>query len=193
VKQADTEAFGSESAPASTTNEEAAAVLSDATDSSAWSLLSGHGSNLKAGRFARSVSAGAGPARNTSLEARDLSRPAAAPHLQPYVDRNFPVAARLARAEGKATVSATIRPDGTPTDIRVVHVDPHGRGFGETCTRTLHHGPAWKPELNRDGRPVSSQVTYTCRFELPKDVGITTDAPTSGAGANRVWTKPAGG
>src|SRR5690606_10581114 len=188
-----TSAPDSASVDPSSALEEPAEILTDRSDASAWSLLSGSGTSLGTGRFARSTGSLTGTTRATALLARDLSRPAIAPHLKPYVDRNFPVAAKLARAEGRATVSATIRPDGTPTDIRVVHVDPRGRGFGETCTRTLHHGPAWKPELNRDGRPVSSQVTYTCRSELPKDVGITTDAPTSGAGANRGWTKPASG
>jgi outer membrane biosynthesis protein TonB len=174
-------------------HEDPAPLLTDTADSADWALLSGQGTSLGGARLARSVGAGSGAIRNIALEARDLSRPAIAPYLKPYVERNFPVAAKLARVEGKATVRATIRPDGIPTDIRVVQVDPRGRGFGETCTRTLHHGPPWKPELNRDGRPIFSQVTYTCEFSLPQNLSINSDAPTSGAGANRIWTKPAGG
>jgi hypothetical protein len=113
--------------------------------------------------------------------------------LQPLIDANFPVAARLARAEGTVTISAVIQADGNPTDVRVVSVDPKGRGFGETCSRTVHQGPDWKPKLNRDGRPVVAKISYTCRFSLPEDLASTIEEPTTGVGANRVWTKPAGG
>lgn len=160
-------------------------------------LPSGSGLALGRGSTTNPGSGGMGfpgrIARSSTLAARDLSRPAIPPPLQPIVDANFPAAARLARVEGSVTISAVIQPDGNPTDVRVVDVDPRGRGFGETCTRTVHQGPDWQPKLNRDGRPVPSQVTYTCRFRLPDDLAVDIDAPTTGAGANRAWTKPAGG
>lgn len=178
--------------------EDAAAELaaSEFGDSD-FQLPSGSGLALGRGSIARPGSGGTGltggTARNTSLSARDLSRPAIPPHLQPLIDANFPVAARLARVGGTVTVSAIIQEDGNPTDVRVVSVSPSGRGFGETCSRTVHEGPDWKPKLNRDGRPVASKVTYTCKFSLPEDIAGTVDGQAEGVGANRVWTKPAGG
>jgi hypothetical protein len=178
--------------------EDAAAELaaSEFGDSD-FALPSGSGMALGRGSIARPGSGGTGlsggTARNTSLSARDLSRPAIPPHLQPLIDANFPAAARLARVGGTVTVSAIIQEDGNPTDVRVVSVNPSGRGFGETCSRTVHEGPDWKPKLNRDGRPVASKVTYTCTFTLPKDVASSVDGPTEGVGANRIFTRPAGG
>lgn len=158
---------------------------------SASGIVLGRGSIARPGQGGGRL--GVGLARSVSLTARDLSRPAIAPELQPLVDSNFPVAARLARVEGSVTVSALIQPDGNPTDVRVVAVDPRGRGFGETCSRTVHQGPDWKPKLNRDGRPVPAKVEFTCKFSLPDQAASEFDAPTTGAGANRVWTEPAGG
>jgi hypothetical protein len=173
-------------------------VASDFGDAD-FSLPSGSGLALGRGSIARPGQGGGGlgdgTSRNVSISARDLSRPAIPPHLQPLIDSNFPVAARLARVEGSVTVSAIIQPDGNPTDVRVVSVDPRGRGFGETCSRTVHQGPDWKPKLNRDGRPVPAKVEFTCAFSLPDNLHAPSefDAPTNGIGANRVWTKPAGG
>ena len=92
--------------------------------------------------------------------------------------------------DGDVTVSALISPEGRPSDLRVEAVDPEGRGFGEACSRSVHQGPAWKPKLNRDGRPLASRVTYTCKFRLPDDAR----APSASAatpGGPQTWSHAA--
>jgi len=174
--------------------DDAAAPLASADfGDSDWSLLSGSGSALGGGKLGLARRGSGSRKRATTLKARDLSRNAQAPHLDPLVQRNFPAAARLARVEGRVTISAVIQASGTPTDIRVEDVSTRGRGFGETCSRTVHEGPDWKPKLNRDGRPVASKVHYTCQFRLPKHLLSESAGPSKGTGANRVWTRPAGG
>ncbi len=147
--------------------DEAAEILSSDPSDTTWAALSGTGTTLGGGLSGRPGRATV-QSRETVLAARDLSRKAKAPDLDPLVQRNFPTAARMASVGGTVTVSAWIAKDGTPSDVRVESVTPQGRGFGETCSRTVHQGPSWKPELNRDGRPVASRVTYTCHFRLPK-------------------------
>lgn len=132
-----------------------------------WAAYRGAGSKLGAtgsGRTGRDREL----KRETVLAARDLSRRAEAPDLSGLVLRNYPVSARMARVEGTVTVSALVGADGNPSDVRVQSATPSGRGFGEACSRTVHEGPDWKPELNRDGRPVAVRATYTCKFNLPK-------------------------
>ena len=38
-------------------------------------------------------------------------------------------------------------------------------GFGEACERTVR-GARWEPPIDRDGSAVSTEITYTCRFEV---------------------------
>ncbi len=170
---------------------EAAAPLATAADSSSdWEMVSGSGTALGRGGLGRPSGAG-GVGRVTTLAPRDFSREAQAPALQPYVDRNFPGIARMYKVDGDVTVSALINPEGVPSDLRVENVDPGGRGFGESCSRSVLQGPRWKPKLNRDGRPIPARVTYRCKFRLPEDAK-NASAATTGTGANRVWSHSAG-
>jgi len=38
-------------------------------------------------------------------------------------------------------------------------------GFGDAC-RAVLQGAIWTAPLDRSGRPVSTLVTYTCRFDV---------------------------
>lgn len=170
---------------------EAAAPLATSADpSSDWEMVSGSGTALGRGGLGRPSGAG-GVGRVTTLAPRDFSREAQAPALQPYVDRNFPSIAGMYKVDGDVTVSALINPEGVPSDLRVESVDPGGRGFGESCSRSVLQGPRWKPKLNRDGRPVPARVTYRCKFRLPEDAK-NAGVASSGTGANRVWSHSAG-
>ncbi len=177
--------------------EAAAPVLvSDFADSSDnFTMVTGEGTRLSGGRAGK-VGGGTGRGRGpaTKVAARDLSRNPIAPMLTPYINRNYPSSARMNGVSAEATLRLVIQADGTTTDIRVRSVSRKGYGFGETCSRSLHQGPKWKPALNRNGRPITFEVTYTCTFLAPKrDVASSSGKPTVGSGANRVWAKPAGG
>lgn len=187
----DAQALNEEAGPSS--DELAAPIATADFGSDGWAILSGEGNALRGGVLGRPGRGEGARPTSTTVKARNLSRDAKPPHLDPLVQRNFPAAAKLARVSGTVTVSAIINERGRPTDVRVVQVTPHGRGFGETCSRTVLEGPDWKPRLNRHGRPVAAKVQYKCDFRAPKGLPQDVDAPTSGAGANRIWTKPAGG
>lgn len=168
-------------------SEDAAPLLTAEGSSADWALLSGTGTGLS-GRRRGAGGSSEGFGRALTLSARDLSRDAIAPDLRPWVEQNFPGHARMSGVSGTATISAFIDPSGVPSDVRVEAVDPSGRGFGEACTRTLHQGPRWKPKLNRDGRPLSARVTYTCVFKNPTaHQSPSATAGASGAAANRIW------
>jgi hypothetical protein len=38
-------------------------------------------------------------------------------------------------------------------------------GFADACERTVRTA-RWEPPLDRDGRTVATEITYTCRFEV---------------------------
>jgi len=40
-----------------------------------------------------------------------------------------------------------------------------GDGFGKSCQRTLL-ASVWTPPLDRKGKPVSTWVTYRCKFRI---------------------------
>ena len=190
-RSGDAQAEAAEPGPSS---EELAAPLTTSDFGNAnFAMLSGQGSSLGSGGLGRPGRGSGARPTSTTVSARDLSRSASPPHLDPLVQRNFPAAAKIARVGGTVTVSALIQPDGNPTDIRVISVSPSGRGFGETCSRTVHEGPNWRPKLNQHGTPVASRERYTCHFRPPEGAPADVDGPTSGVGANRIWTKPAGG
>ena len=50
-----------------------------------------------------------------------------------------------------------------PDDL--VLVSQSTNGFGDACRATLRDS-IWSAPLDREGRPVSTLVTYTCRFEV---------------------------
>ncbi len=135
---------------------------------------------------------GSGTGSGAGGAPRDLSRGAIPPDLRRLLFVNYPPSARMERTEGTATVRVTVHPDGHTSDLRVTSVRPGGRAFGETCSRTVLQGPKWKPALDIAGKAISTTATYTCRFELPEaSAPAATSRPTSGTGANRVWTRPA--
>lgn len=105
---------------------------------------------------------------NTPATARvvplgDLSRPPRPPDLNATLEQNYPRQARLDGVEGEAVVRARIRADGAIERIRIVSQTLDG--FGGACRRTLE-GSQWSPPLDRDGRAVSTEISYTCRFQV---------------------------
>jgi periplasmic protein TonB len=97
------------------------------------------------------------------VPAANLSRPPRAPGLDADLERNYPAEARRTGVSGTAVLRVEILPDGRVG--KVERVSESFGGFGEACTRTVRAGK-WQPPLDKDGRPVSTQITYTCRFEV---------------------------
>ena len=97
------------------------------------------------------------------LKLADLSKPPRAPVLNDVLERNYPENARKRGVEGKAVLRVRVMPDGHVKDLIVLAES--GGGFGDACRRTLRES-IWSPPLDRDARPVSTFVSYTCTFEV---------------------------
>ncbi|MES1207157.1 MAG: TonB family protein, partial [Pseudomonadota bacterium] len=98
-----------------------------------------------------------------TLKLADLSEAPRAPVLNDVLERNYPEEARKRGVQGKAVLRVRVMPDGHVRDLMVVAES--GGGFGEACRRTLRNS-IWSPPLDRDARPVSTFVSYTCTFEV---------------------------
>jgi protein TonB len=102
----------------------------------------------------------AGP---TVVRVADLGKRPHAPDLNAKLERNYPSTARQRGLGGKAVVRARIEPNGRARVVRVV--SESAPQFGAACRRTLD-GSRWDPPRDRQGRPVSTELDYTCRFEV---------------------------
>ena len=81
------------------------------------------------------------------------------------LERLYPAEARRRGLHGKAVVRARVMPDGRLREIALVSESAAGAGFGEACRQTLD-GSRWSAPIDRDGKPVSTFINYTCRFEV---------------------------
>jgi outer membrane biosynthesis protein TonB len=93
----------------------------------------------------------------------DLSRRPEAPELASVLERFYPASARSKGIAGRAVVRARVTPDGELRELALL--SETGMGFGAACRQTLE-GSRWTPPLDRAGKPVSTVINYTCRFEV---------------------------
>jgi protein TonB len=104
------------------------------------------------------------PAKTAPVVAlASLSRPPAPPDLNDALERNYPAAARKQGVAGQAVLKARVTPEGQVRDLVVV--SQSAPGFGDACRATLRDSK-WSAPLDRAGEPVSTFITYTCRFEV---------------------------
>lgn len=92
-----------------------------------------------------------------------LSRPPEPPDLNDALERHYPEAARKQGTPGQAVLKARITPEGQVRDMVVV--SQSAAGFGDACRATLRESK-WSAPLDRDGQPVATFISYTCRFEV---------------------------
>lgn len=120
-------------------------------------------------REAPAGAASAAPSRAPSraaprfVPAASLARPPRAPALDAALERNYPVDARRAGIAGKATLRVRILPDGRVSSVE--HVSESYAGFADACARTVR-AARWEPPIDGEGRPVATEITYVCRFEV---------------------------
>ena len=142
-----------------------------------WASATGNGSAMNGpigtpgarvtGRSRAGATGGAEPAPQGDgtlvLNPGDLSKLPGAPVLTDLLERNYPDEARKRGVPGKAVMRLRVLPDGHLRDLIVVAES--GGGFGEACKRTLRDS-LWSPPLDRQARPVSTIVSYTCTFTV---------------------------
>jgi periplasmic protein TonB len=95
----------------------------------------------------------------------DLSRKPVAPSLDAALRHNYPAELRRRGMEGQAEVRVVIDPRGRVGELAVV--SETASGFAEACKRTLL-GSTWSEPLDSEGRPVSTRLTYRCRFQIER-------------------------
>ena len=95
----------------------------------------------------------------------DLSRKPKAPSLDAALRDNYPPDLRRRGTEGQAEVRVVIDGRGRVGEVAVL--SESAPGFAEACRRTLL-GSRWSEPLDREGRAVSTRLTYRCRFEVEK-------------------------
>jgi protein TonB len=136
----------------------------------AWAAQTGNGAPLdgpiaapRAAPAERPAARSAEPAGPAIVALADLSRAPRAPDLDASLAHHYPAAARQRGIAGKAVVRARIAADGKARVLSVV--SETFEGFGAACRRTLD-GSRWDPPQDRSGQPVTTELTYTCRFEV---------------------------
>jgi len=94
-----------------------------------------------------------------------LSRPPRAPALDQALAANYPRSAHDLGLAGEAVVRARILPSGQvgPTSVIVASAPE----FGKACQRTLA-GSRWSAPLDATGRPVATELSYKCVFEVTR-------------------------
>jgi periplasmic protein TonB len=95
----------------------------------------------------------------------DLSRKPRAPALDAALRQNYPAELRRRGTEGQAEVRVVIDPRGRVGEIAIV--SESAAGFADACRKTLI-GSRWSEPLDRDGQPVSTRLTYRCRFQIER-------------------------
>jgi periplasmic protein TonB len=107
------------------------------------------------------------PARASAPLAKlsDLSRKPKAPALDAALRQNYPAELRRRGTEGQAEVRVVIDPRGGVGEIAIV--SESAAGFADACRKTLI-GSRWSEPLDREGQPVSTRLTYRCRFQIER-------------------------
>ncbi len=96
---------------------------------------------------------------------RNLSKAPRAPALDEALAKNYPASARRSGVSGTALLRIRILPDGRIGSVQ--RVSETYSGFADACERTVKSSP-WEPPMDRDARPVATEITYTCTFEVGK-------------------------
>lgn len=99
------------------------------------------------------------------VDVGDLSRQPIPPTLKRKLERLYPKKARAEGVEGEAVIRLQVGADGLPAKIRVISENPTGYELGDACVKTLK-GEVWQPPVDKEGKRVTTRVTYRCGFEI---------------------------
>jgi TonB family protein len=152
-------------------------VLTNEGDEGSWAVDPGSGKSREGpigrpdavvtGRSRNGIIGGAigGTGIGVVVDVGDLSRRPIPPPLKTKLEKLYPNKARQEGVEGKVDVRLYIGPDGAPAKIRVLSEDPVEYKFGDACKKALEN-EKWKPGIDKDGKPVTTRVTFRCGFEI---------------------------
>jgi periplasmic protein TonB len=155
--------------PASEVVELTGVTLTNEGPGAGWAAPAGNGKagdgpiRLGLGASVRGAQPAAPSANPRANAGADVSQKPAPPALDAVLKRNYPPEARQRGIGGLAVVRARIDSDGHVRSASLL--TETARGFGAACQKTLH-GSRWRPALDRSGRPLATQVSYTCHFRV---------------------------
>jgi len=150
-------------------------TLTSADGVGSWSTIVGTGESFKgpvaAPRKKTNTAAvgsgngtGKGSGNLSRVVKKDLSRPPVPPtNMDQTLVRNYPLLARKQGIEGTAVMRARITATGQIATVTLIRETFNG--FGQACEKTIKSG-RWRPKLDKRGRPIATDITYTCRFEV---------------------------
>jgi TonB family protein len=101
------------------------------------------------------------PAPSELVASQDLSGRPEPPPLDDRLRALYPEEARLRSISGSASLRVRIDRDGRVRSASVL--GESFPGFGAACQKVVL-GSSWSPPRDRNGRAVSTEVRYTCRF-----------------------------
>lgn len=162
--------------PAETQPIDMSGVTLTAGDGASWSSMTGNGQTMT-GPIQPSVSASSKTtnepaiakrsvvtvADNEPIRLRDLADKPIPPVLNAKLRANYPPEAKRQGISGSARVLARVDADGWVRQVSTAFES--SEGFGAACRQTLL-GSRWSTPRDKAGRPVPTQVHYTCQFRV---------------------------
>lgn len=91
-------------------------------------------------------------------------RPVPPEGMDALLEQNFPPRARAQGVSGSAMLRVRILSDGRVSDMQIVR-ETGDYGFGNACIKALRQR-RWQPPLDKRGQPVSTEIRYSCEFEV---------------------------
>ncbi len=146
--------------------------FTETAGASSWSTAVGNGQALHGpvGRIAtvtgRDRAGSGGPiVAAVVVPEGSLSRKPIPPgDMNDLLEKNYPPRARAQGVSGSAHLRVRIQADGQTGNIHVIK-ETGDYGFGAACTKILRMR-RWQPPLDREGKPVASDIRYDCDFEV---------------------------
>ncbi len=152
-------------------------LTNEGDEPSSWAMDPGSGESRE-GPIGRPEAAVTGRSRNgivggiiggtglgVVVDVGDLSKAPIPPSLKRKLEKLYPKKARQEGIEGEVVIRMQVAPDGLPSKIRIISEDPTGYELGRACVKTLR-GERWKPPIDKDGKAVTTRVTYRCGFGI---------------------------
>jgi protein TonB len=146
-------------------------------DGASWSSVVGNGQamtgpaariGVKTGRdkagSPQGVVGGKGNAPALVPEASLARKPVAPEGMDALLEQFFPARARAQGVSGSALLRVRIMSDGRVGEMQTLR-ETGDYGFGSACMKALRQR-RWQPPLDKAGQPVSTEIRYSCEFEV---------------------------
>lgn len=146
-------------------------------DGASWSSVVGNGEAMRgpAARIAKNTGndragshdgavGGKGNAPALVSEASLSRKPVPPEGMDALLEQHFPPRARAQGVSGTALLTVRIMSDGRAGEMKIVR-ETGDYGFGSACMKALKQR-RWQPPLDKQGQPASTEIRYSCEFEV---------------------------